>query len=313
MSFTTKQNKILNIFYTYVISINGIPEYVGKGKGPRCYHHFEGKNHFANHLRKAQRENKNIHIEKIIENITEEEAFIKEKELIAIYGRRDLNNGTLFNKTNGGDGVSGKVYSEEERKILSDSGKKAYANRDPKIEKGRREKISKGLKGKKLSEQTCENISKAKKGIIISQETRDKISAARKGHSTSQETRDKISKANKGREFSKEHREKIGLKSRGRIQPESHREAARKQVGALHGRSKCWRLRGPDGKEYFPIMHMSKFCEDHNLAYSALRERAQTKNQSAVKSGLSKGWIVVSCKKRELSAEARTDLDFSRA
>lgn len=311
MSFTTEANKILNIFYTYVISVDSIPKYVGKGKGPRCYHHFEGKNHFANHLRKAQRENKNILIEKIIENVTEEEAFKKEKELIASYGRRDLKTGTLFNKTNGGDGVSGKVYSKEEREILSKSGKMAYANRDPEVEKVRRERISKGQIGKIVSEQTRKNISKAKTGnTVISQETRDKISKARKGHPTSKETRDKISKANKGRDFSKEHRERIGMKSRGRIQPESHRASCRERTGEKSGRSKLWVLRSPEGKEY-STMHMSAFCKEYNLAYSSLRERAQTKNQRPVQSGPSKGWVVVSYYKRELPASAKADLDFS--
>jgi len=38
-------------------------------------------------------------------NISWEEACLKEKELISFYGRRDLNSGILVNRTPGGDGV----------------------------------------------------------------------------------------------------------------------------------------------------------------------------------------------------------------
>lgn len=43
----------------------------------------------------------------------------KEKEFINLYGRKDLNIGILSNLTDGGEGSSGKKYSEEERKRIS--------------------------------------------------------------------------------------------------------------------------------------------------------------------------------------------------
>ena len=48
--------------------------------------------------------------------------FIKQKEIkfITLYGRRDLNRGTLVNLTDGGDGTLRVVISEEERKKISD-------------------------------------------------------------------------------------------------------------------------------------------------------------------------------------------------
>ena len=45
-------------------------------------------------------------------------AFIKdkEKEFIALYGRKNNNTGILANMTEGGDGTLGAVYTEERRK-----------------------------------------------------------------------------------------------------------------------------------------------------------------------------------------------------
>lgn len=49
----------------------------------------------------------------IIDSLTWDEACLKEIELIAKYGRRDLSLGTLVNLTKGGDGVTGYHHNEE--------------------------------------------------------------------------------------------------------------------------------------------------------------------------------------------------------
>lgn len=51
--------------------------------------------------------------------MTEKEALAREVELVALYGRRQKG-GKLVNLTDGGEGVSGKIYSKEERKRISD-------------------------------------------------------------------------------------------------------------------------------------------------------------------------------------------------
>jgi len=61
-----------------------------------------------------------IKVEIIYENLTKQEASIKEQELIKKYGRKDLNEGSLCNLTDGGDGIWNCVRSEETKKKLSE-------------------------------------------------------------------------------------------------------------------------------------------------------------------------------------------------
>ena len=58
-------------------------------------------------------------IEILFDDITYEEAKLKEIEFIKLYGRIDLNNGTLANLTDGGDGTLGVIVSKETRKKVA--------------------------------------------------------------------------------------------------------------------------------------------------------------------------------------------------
>lgn len=95
-----------NEYYVYMylrendseIAEKGTPYYVGKGKGDRA---------FSNHRYAAKPKDEN-NIIYVYENMTEQEAFEKEKELISKYGRVDNNTGILRNMTDGGEGGSGR-------------------------------------------------------------------------------------------------------------------------------------------------------------------------------------------------------------
>lgn len=102
--------------------------YIGMGKNPKYYksfekefqraYHKEGRSSFwQNIINKTKYE-----IEIILTDLTKEEAINKEIELIKLYGRRNLNKGTLVNLTDGGEG-GGVIVSAETRVKLSIAGK----------------------------------------------------------------------------------------------------------------------------------------------------------------------------------------------
>lgn len=64
----------------------------------------------------------NYEIEILFDNISKEEAIEKEIEFIQLYGRRDQNNGTLCNLTDGGEGAVN--MSEEGKSVLREFAKK---------------------------------------------------------------------------------------------------------------------------------------------------------------------------------------------
>ena len=96
------------------------PVYVGKGTGDRDLSHWSRGSHnkplqdFLSHLRGANLE---PICERVFETENEKEAFDKEVDLIKLYGRRDIKTGCLFNRTDGGDGASGAVRTDEEKLV----------------------------------------------------------------------------------------------------------------------------------------------------------------------------------------------------
>lgn len=104
------------------------PFYVGKGFDRRWQAHFKESNlkrdpnkHKVNKIKKLLGLGyKKEDFVKIFESgLSEEEAVSKEREHISKIGRNDLNLGPLTNMTDGGDGVSGRIYTQEQRKALS--------------------------------------------------------------------------------------------------------------------------------------------------------------------------------------------------
>jgi hypothetical protein len=96
----------MNIFYVYFylrstdsdVAGKGTPYYVGKGKDNRAYVK-HGKIPIPKH------KNDIILVE---QNLTEIQAFILERYYIRWFGRKDNDSGILLNKTDGGEGVSGR-------------------------------------------------------------------------------------------------------------------------------------------------------------------------------------------------------------
>ncbi len=102
---------VMKNFYTYAyMREDGTPYYIGKGKKDRI------NNPLHNSIHLPPKERRLF----LKQNLTEEDAFKHEKYMIAVFGRKDLGTGILRNMTNGGQGVSGRIVSEEQREKMKE-------------------------------------------------------------------------------------------------------------------------------------------------------------------------------------------------
>lgn len=220
------------------------PFYVGKGKDYRYKRHLRESEYTKNNNYKNNKIKKIINcglkpiVIKFRENLTESLAHELEEKMILEIGRYDLGLGPLANFTNGGEGNSGQIMSEETKEKLREinlgkvspfKGKsygEIYGEEEAinKIEKIRlinlgktyeeiygedrageiKEKIRLGNLGKVYSEETREKIRQNNLGRKATKKTRDKISKSligndrRKDCKHSEETKKKISESKKG-------------------------------------------------------------------------------------------------------------------
>jgi hypothetical protein len=131
-------------YYTYAyLREDGTPYYIGKGKNYRVYN---------NGGKPCCRPPTKDRIIILKSNLTEEDAHKHEIYMINVFGRKDIGTGILRNKTNGGEGKSGWVPSQE-TKI----------------------KLKEANLGRKHSKKTCEKMSKTRIGHLVNKQTREKI------------------------------------------------------------------------------------------------------------------------------------------
>lgn len=140
----------MNEFYTYAfLREDRTPYYIGKGTGKRAW----------SKRRNGVKPPKNKKLILILKkDISEVEAFKHEVYMIKILGRVDLGTGILCNRTGGGEGLSGLVFSEKHKSKLSKPG-----NSNP-------------FYGKKHTEKTREIIRKKALGRRWSKRAKEKLS-----------------------------------------------------------------------------------------------------------------------------------------
>lgn len=112
--------RVYYVYIWYIVETNEV-FYIGKGKGKR-YKNTSNRNKFFRDMYTSH----NCDVKKIYENLTESEAFQKERETVKWY--RENTNFRLTNQTDGGEGSSGWVPPKEFREKQSQIQKEQWQN-----------------------------------------------------------------------------------------------------------------------------------------------------------------------------------------
>lgn len=195
----------MNNFYVYMYSDTGDTSfYIGKGCGQR----YKVLKHLHRNTTNKFLKKKilkigidNVQIKFLHKDLTEDVAIQFEIFYIGLYGRRDLGLGTLCNLSDGGEGSSGYIFSEESKR-----------------------KMSLAKVGKVLSAEAKHNMSKAHTGhigVIHTEDTKRKISIAKLGHKQPEDAVRKVAEINKGNTYHLGHK---------------HSEEARRKMREAHAR-----------------------------------------------------------------------------
>lgn len=228
-----------NRFYTYAyLREDRTPYYIGKGSGRRAYQKHET-------ILVPRSEDRIILLK---QNLSEKDAFKHEIYLIAVLGRKDLGTGILRNRSDGGEGNSGIIVSEETRRKLSkiNSGKNHPQYGKPKSEETRR-KLSECNKNR--PQEVIEKIRQAKLGEKNWFYGRTGPAHPMFGRKASEETRKKLSEMKKGIRPSNNTIQKAKEKLKGSIYINNGKECRRIQPsegipeGWVKGRGKFFKKR----------------------------------------------------------------------
>lgn len=169
--------------YVYIDrSFSGAPFYVGIGSYQRL--HTKRRSTYHTNVAKKLK----FWYREVVECSDFDSCKELESFLISALGRRDNSTGILVNHTDGGDGVLGRVVSEQER--LNNPAKKTEnraASRlrmtlsNPMKRPSVAKKVSEKLQGRAILRSTLDKLIAANKGRVVSEETKLKISNAQRG------------------------------------------------------------------------------------------------------------------------------------
>jgi hypothetical protein len=94
------------------------PFYIGIGSDSLFKRAFESKSNRRNSIWNKIVSKTSYRVEILFENLSWEEACIKEIEFISLYGRKNINTGVLCNLTDGGEGTLNCIPSKETKALL---------------------------------------------------------------------------------------------------------------------------------------------------------------------------------------------------
>ena len=101
------------ILYRHIRQDKNEPFYIGIGESEDRAYEKKGRTRAWKHIAK-----KGYDVEILFGDLNWEEACEKEREFIALYGRRDRKKGTLVNMTDGGEGTVGYRHTDETKEII---------------------------------------------------------------------------------------------------------------------------------------------------------------------------------------------------
>lgn len=183
-----------NDFYVYrwYYKDTNITFHIGKGKGQRYKEKTQSRNiYFKNIINK---EGDNVTSEILVDNLTEQEAWDLEKQLIAEYKAKGECQ-TNFHE-GGCGGNTGNYDSLERSKKISEAAKKRIGPLNP-------------MYGKHHSEKTKQILHEKNLGRKLTPEHKAKLIAANTGREKTPEEIEKLRQANLGKKLSQETKEKM--------------------------------------------------------------------------------------------------------
>ena len=234
------------------------PFYVGKGKGKRIIDTLtENKNLFKKNVINKIKLNGDKPISIVVkDNLSEFDSFTLEKKLIKLIGRRNLNTGYLTNLTDGGEGTSGIIQSNETKHKRNESLKKYrpyFKSNEFKIKM--KNIAQKRIVSDKYIEY-CKNLSEKYKGV----------GNPMFGRTTSEKQKEAVKLAHiEGRNI---------LSDAGRIKII---ENGKKRLGKKNSIIKCdtkiYELTSPHNENFiiFGAIDLQKFCKDNKLQFHVLK------------------------------------------
>lgn len=113
------QNKSYCI-YRHVIFPSLKPFYIGLAKGNKRPYHFYSRSKYWYEVADVNE----IRVDILLNDLNQQEAELKEREFIALYGRIDKGTGILVNRNGGGRGGNKRIWTDADRKKQSEISKR---------------------------------------------------------------------------------------------------------------------------------------------------------------------------------------------